>query len=286
MLNNRADSQTLLYILITTALPAYQWQLDQVYPLLMLLSFVMAFAVGAMHHNHAHIAMWKHPFANALTDYWFTLMQGHPGFLFCPAHLENHHRYLNGEKDFNRTYRRHDDNNLLGFLLHPLESMLILLPVMVAFLRTLLKERRKQLYIILSHYFLLIAFDVLALAWDWRKALLFIVAPQLAALFFLLASNYLQHAHTDERSEWNHSRNFVGWINPLFFNVGYHAAHHHNSDLHWSRLPAAHKLIEEKIDKRLIEKSFIWYCLRVYVLSFFIAHLQSSPLRQTRSHHE
>lgn len=279
MLKHRADLQTLLYMLISTALPLLQWQLDYFSPLLFLASLIMAFAIGAMHHNHSHSPIWRSNVLNRLTDYWFTLFQGHPGYVFFPAHLENHHRYLNGAKDFTRTYRCRDDNNLLGFTIHPLESACTLLPVLASHLCVLWKKRRARFYVVVSHYCFLIACVALAFVLDWHKALLYMVIPQLAALFFLLASNYLQHAHADENSFYNHSRNFIGLLNPLFFNVGYHTAHHHYSKLHWSRLPQAHALIADRIDPRLIEKSFSWYCLRVFVFSLLVPGLRSTSLR-------
>lgn len=285
MLKHRADLQTLLYMLLATALPVLQWRLDAFHPALFLASLVMAFAVGAMHHNHAHLPLWRSPLLNALTDYWFTLLQGHPGYVFFPAHLDNHHRHVNGVRDFTRTYRYRDSNDLPGLLIHPLQSAYTLLPVIAAHLRMLWRERRKAVVQVMTHYAVLAACILTAFLLDWRKALLFVAAPQLAALFFLLASNYLQHAYTDETSAYNHSRNFLGWLNPLFFNVGYHTAHHHDSSIHWSRLPQVHAMIADRIDQRLVEKSFAWYCIRIFVLGSLFPGLRSTslhPLEKTR----
>jgi hypothetical protein len=62
---------------------------------------------------------------------------------------------------------------------------------------------------------------------DWRKALLFIIVPQLHGLHWLLATNYLQHAHADGRPltraqrntdgiELNYARNLKAWSTPAF----------------------------------------------------------------------
>lgn len=280
MLNHRADWQTVLYLLAALALPLLQWQLETVNPILFLTSLAMAFAVGAMHHNHSHVPIWRSGMLNHLTDYCFTLLQGHPGYVFFPAHLDNHHRYVNRAEDYTRTYRRRDDNNLIGLALHPLESAWTLLPVVKEFLHVLWHERRTRFWKIFAHYLFLVGCIAIAFAIDWYKALLFVVTPQLAALFFLLASNYFQHAHTDETSSYSHSRNFLGWINPLFFNVGYHTAHHQDDRVHWSCLPQVHERISDRIDPRLIEKSFAWYCLRVFVLGALMPSLRSASLRQ------
>ncbi len=169
-----------------------------------------------MHHNHAHVAIWHWPIFNMLTDYWFTLFQGHPGYVFYPTHLKNHHRYINSDKDYTRTYRYRDDNNLFGLMVHPLESACTLVPVIRMYLCMLKQKLRAQFYHVMSHYCFLILGMVLIFVLNWRKALLFVLIPQCAALFFLLVSNYLQHAYTDEKSIYNHSRNFVGLLNLLF----------------------------------------------------------------------
>ncbi|CAN5144101.1 fatty acid desaturase [soil metagenome] len=286
MLKHRADLQTVLYMLVTGAVTLAQWHSSHFNPALFLASLFLAFAVSAMHHNHAHVPMWRSSFMNRLTDYWFTLFQGHPGFLFFPAHLHNHHRFCNGARDFTRTYRYRDDNTLLGLMMHPMQSACTLFPVAIAYLGALWAHRKPHVLGILSHYLLLIACVSYVFFLDSYKAALYVVIPQLAALFFLLASNYLQHAHANECSAHDHSRNFVGWFNRLFFNVGYHSAHHHNSQLHWSCLPQSHRRIQKDIDPRLIEKSFAWYCLRVFILSLFFPALRSSSLRHQGKSHE
>lgn len=279
MLKHRADLQTLLYMLITTALPLLQWRLDGFSVPLFLASLVMAFAVGAMHHNHAHLAMWRSRRMNRLTDCWFTFFQGHPGYAFEPAHLHNHHRHRNRAQDHTRTWRLRDDNGLAGCVCHPFESAAALAPVLAAWLQHLRRAQPAQFRRVCSHYAFLAVTVALLLMLDARKAVLFVMLPQAAALFFLLVSNYLQHAHTDDSSPYSHSRNFMGWLNPLFFNVGYHTAHHHHSRLHWSQLPAAHARIAHRIDPRLIEESFSWYCLRVFILALFVPKLRSRSLR-------
>lgn len=285
MLRYRADWQTLLYMLACTALPIWHWQLSAINPALLLASLVMAFAVAAMHHNHSHVPIWKSPVMNLLTDYWFTLLQGHPGYVFSPAHLDNHHRYLNSERDITRTTRFTDKNNLLGFVLHPLQAACALLPLVGGHLKGLWLARRKQFLHVISHYAVLAGCIAIAVALDWRKAILFVVLPQATALFFLLASNYLQHAHTDETSLYNHSRNFTGLLNRLFFNVGYHTAHHHHSDLHWSRLPEAHRRIAGHIHRDLMEKSFMWYCVRT-CQNICPEHCATDPAQQSDTPYE
>ena len=119
----------------------------------------------------------------------------------------------------------------------------------------------------------------LALWADWVRAVLFVLIPQAAALFFLLGANYLQHAHADDLSRWNYARNFLGWVNPLFFNVGLHTAHHEHGDAHWSDLPRLHARIAPRLDPRLVEPGLGAYLLRVFVAAIFVPSLRSRSLR-------
>jgi beta-carotene hydroxylase len=111
---------------------------------------------------------------------------------------------------------------------------------------------------------------------------LFILIPHQVSLFSVLVFNFLQHVHADEESHCNHSRNFVGWLNLLLFNNGYHTVHHDKAGLHWSLLPEAHAAIASRIDGAYNERSFWWYILRVYVLSLFVPRYRTISPRERR----
>src|SRR6185503_20742672 len=83
-----------------------------------------------------------------------------------------------------------------------------------------------------------------------------------------LRINLIQHDGCDIKSDWNHSRNFVGRaFNWIMCNNGYHTIHHNRAGLHWSVLAEAHEReVAPRIDPRLDERSMVWYLLRTYVL--------------------
>jgi fatty acid desaturase len=292
-------------MLLASTLLLVQWRAEQFSFAMYALTLVLAFAVGIMNHNHCHAPLWHSRRLNRLTDCWFTLFLGHPGFVFGLCHERNHHRHRNRAQDWTRTWRARDDNCLSGFLRHPFESAITLQPHIA--------ERLRQAHAqacgvtrdsgspavqvseaefgpwdwhwIRLQYLLLVCAIGLALFFDPLKAIVFVVVPQLTALFFLLGANYLQHAHTDESSTDGHSRTFLGWVNPLFFNIGYHAAHHLRGSVHWSELPGLHARIAHTLDPRVVERSLAWYCLRVFVLSIVVPHWRSQSLRRLECHH-
>lgn len=299
-LRYRADLQTLGYMLLASTLLLVQWRAEQFSVAMYVLTLLLAFAVGIMNHNHCHVPMWRARWLNRLTDCWFTLFLGHPGFVFQLCHERNHHRHRNRAHDWTRTWRDRDDNCLSGFLRHPFESVIALQPHIADRLHRVRAQSDGSTidansrtgpasdsafgswngHWIRLHYLLQVSAVGLALLLDPIKALVLVLIPQLTALFFLLVSNYLQHAHTDERSQGAHSRTFLGWVNPLFFNIGLHAAHHWQGGAHWSELPGLHARIAHTLDARVVERGLAWYCLRVFVLSSVVPRWRSQSLRR------
>jgi beta-carotene hydroxylase len=99
----------------------------------------------------------------------------------------------------------------------------------------------------------------------------------------VLIFNYIQHVHADEESQWNHSRNFVGWaLNWFLLNNGYHTIHHEKPGLHWSLVPQEHAKIAHQVDPALFERSFWWYMIRVYLLGIFVPRFRTRSMRLAR----
>ncbi len=118
------------------------------------------------------------------------------------------------------------------------------------------------------------------LAVNPMKALLFVIVPQLHGLHWLLATNYLQHAHADGGPRavagLNYARNFEGLVNPLLFNIGLHTAHHEHSRAHWSELGRLHRdHYRDRVNPALNERGLAPYMLRVFVLAVFVPRLRS-----------
>lgn len=273
-LRHARDLQSLAYLLAQPALAAWQWHHGfSAWAFTAML--ILAIGISVIHHNHAHLPLWRHRSLNRLTDLWITLVQGHPTWVFVPAHNGNHHRHQQGTHDIARTYRfGGDHNSLVGYLLHPLQAIGVLYPMLLAWWRARPAPLRR--WMALQHAVWLASWTTLLL-FDARKALLFVILPQLIGLHWLLAANYLQHAHTDAASRWNRARNFLGVINPLWFNIGYHTAHHEAPRAHWSTLPRVHAGIASNIDPTLIEPSLPRYVLRVFVLGAVLPSKASRP---------
>jgi beta-carotene hydroxylase len=270
LLSYKADRRTLSYMAVTTALLIVQWNLAAIQPVLYVWFLFMAVSVAVIAHNHNHVPIWRSRVLNILTDYWLTLFYGFPAFAWIPTHNKNHHFLNNREGDYTITYRVSEKNNIFTLLSYPSVSSYFQQQPIANYLRTLWRSDRPKFYLASTQYLVLgLYYAVAVLFLSWKKALLFIVIPHQVSLFSVLVFNYVQHVHADEESEYNHARNFVGLINLMLFNNGYHTIHHKAPGIHWSKTPEAQKEIQSRIDPSLNERSFWWYILRVYLLAPF-----------------
>jgi len=289
-LRSRRDLQSLLYLTAFPALVAWQWMHGFSYLLYGLLLF-LTLGVGVIHHNHTHVRMWHGRRANRLTDFYITLCQGHPACVFWPTHVANHHRHKHGEQDVARTYRFRggDTNHLAGYLLHPLQAVGVLYPTVFGWLARLRRRHPGVWRYCAAQYLAWLALWAGALALDAQKGLLYVILPQLHGLHWLLATNYLQHAHADGspqsrrgQPQYNYARNFEGLVNPLLFNIGLHTAHHQHSRAHWSALAQLHRgQYRHRVAPALNEPGLLRYMARVFLLGTACARYRSTPLAHT-----
>ncbi|MCX5662367.1 MAG: fatty acid desaturase [Planctomycetota bacterium] len=291
MLRNPRDWQSVLYMLAQPALVAWMWRdgfpfPGWCWPVYAVVLF-LTIGVSAIHHNHAHVEMWRSRGLNRATDLWLSLLQGHPTFVFHATHNSYHHRYHHGPKDVARTYRfGGDTNHLLGYLLHPFQVLWVLLPLHTQWFLKLRRRRPGAFRYVLLQYFVVAALWIGLAIVDWRKFLLFVLLPQLHGLHWLLATNYLQHAHADGRSSINCARNFEGWVNPLMFNIGLHTAHHLHGNAHWTELPALHARYRPRVDARLHAGGLAGYMLRTFVLGLVWPRCRSESLMKAAAEAE
>jgi fatty acid desaturase len=286
MLKNKADIKSLIYIIITTALFVIQWQWIGVNTFIYTWYLFMSVAVSVITHNHNHLPMWQSKTLNTITDWWLTVFYGFPIFAWIPTHNKNHHRFNNREGDDSITYRVSERNNFLTLISYPTISGYYQQRAIFGYLKDLRANNKEKYWLCISQYLILFLWIAVAFLLDWQKALLFVIIPQQVSLFSVLIFNYVQHVHANEESEWNHSRNFTGFLNFMLFNNGFHTIHHHKAGLHWYKVPEAHKEIQDNINPILMERSFWWYIVRVYIVSIFIPKFRTNSMRLERMRRE
>ncbi len=266
-----------------TALFFVQWNMETFNGWLYALYLYLSICFSVFAHNHNHLPVWKNKFLNQLHSCWITLFYGFPVFGWIPTHNKNHHRHNNREKDDTRTYMVSEKNNLWTLLIYPTLSGAVQQRSIARFYKQQYHKNKEQFFYYTLQIVCLVAWVATAFNLDWQKALIYVVIPQQVSLNTVLIFNYLQHVHADEESEYNHSRNIIGWpLNFFLFNNGLHTIHHMKPGLHWSKTPEAHRKIEHLIRPDLNEKYALWFVFRVYVLGLFIPRFRTKSLRLER----
>ena len=282
MLRYLADCRSLLFMAITTGLLVLNWNLESFHWAPFLLACFMPMTVYVMTHNHNHLPMWRSKAMNSFQDYWLTLFYGFPTFGWIPTHNENHHKFVNKDGDDTITYRISEKNNLFTLLSYPMVSSKHQMPAIFRFLQLTWRERPLRCVFYLSQIAFLAAFIGIALYWNWKKALLYILLPHQISLNVVLIINYIQHVHADELSRWNHSRNFIGAFNTWFMMInGYHTIHHEKPSMHWSLAKVEHDEIAHHIDPQLNAPIFS-YLFKNYILGLFSERFRTQSMRLER----
>jgi fatty acid desaturase len=288
MLKNNKDIKSLIYIVITTSLFLFLWTQGKamnkgLFTVLYIWFLFMSISVAVMAHNHNHLPMWKSKIMNILTDNWLTVFYGFPVFAWIPTHNANHHKFVNKEPDYTRTWRFTERNNLFTVLTYPSVSGFFQQSVVMNHFKETFSRNKYKFFLYGLQFVVLISWIAGAfIIGGWEKALIYVVLPQQLSLFSVLLFNYVQHVHADEETKYNSSRNFTGILNFLLFNNGLHTIHHIHPTIHWSETPQEHAKIEHLIDDSLIESSFWYFLYKSYILGIFMPKYKTKSMRVAR----
>lgn len=207
--------------------------------------------ICAWNHHHQHLFTFRQTFLNRGLEFIYALHTGVTTHLWRLHHVLGHHlNFLDQERDESRWKRK--DGTRMGVI----EYTLIV--ALTAYTRgySVGKKYPKQLspfLIYTSLTFLVVA----ALVWYNPVAgLMLFVLPMITSLLFTAYVTYEHHSGLDTENEFEASYNNLDPLfNRLTGNLGYHTAHHHKQGVHWSKLPALHAEIEDRIPAALYQKS-------------------------------
>ncbi len=207
MLKNNKDIKSLIYIVITTSLFLFLWTQGKamnkgLFAVLYIGFLFMSISVAVMAHNHNHLPMWKSKIMNILTDNWLTVFYGFPVFAWIPTHNANHHKFVNKEPDYTRTWRFTERNNLFTVLTYPSVSGFFQQSVVMNHFKETFSRNKYKFFLYGLQFVVLISWIAGAFViGGWEKALIYVVLPQQLSLFSVLLFNYVQHVHADEETK-------------------------------------------------------------------------------------
>ncbi|MEC8025878.1 MAG: fatty acid desaturase [Myxococcota bacterium] len=271
-----ADIRAIVWMFLATSLVAVQVIFPGLAPYLCAVSAYFALAAGILAHNHNHCPTFRHKGLNEAWAIWLSIFYGYPTFAWIPTHNLNHHKFTNAEGDATITWRHTNRHTAWVAATYFFVSSYYQGGPIQQFIRKAKARNGKMYKRIVRQYvswagihlavvatcIYLHGFGTGLLTWTLCMGI-----PSFFSLWTIMLFNYEQHVHADPFSEYDHSRNFVSPImNYLLFNNGYHTVHHDYPGTHWSKLPALHAKIADKIHPDLKEPSLLWYWFRQYAL--------------------
>ncbi len=218
-------------------------------------------------HNTVHCPIFYNKTLNKIDFILLSMAFGSPATGYVPGHNLSHHKHLQTPKDNARTGKMRFKWNFLNQFLF----FFFMIPGIIRTESKFVKEVGPTKPKWRSQYRLEIA---VLWAWritwfiiDWKRALIFLMIPNLYAVWGIFGTNYWQHDGCDEDHPYNHSRSFKGKLfNFLVCNNGYHGAHHMRPSMHWSLYPEYHKReITPNIHPNLDLNTLTAYCWKAYI---------------------
>lgn len=241
LLRNPHDRRSLAFVGMTLAALVLPHLADV--PLAWLpLAGVLCFIASIVNHNHMHCRTFVHDRHNRLYNLALSIARGHSATGIVVPHQFNHHKQSGASGDWIRPALAGNGIGWLRLLRYVPRASLTMMVERARAGAPALPPRRQRGQDIERLF--LGAVIGMALLHDWRVFLLFNVGPWLLGLCLLVGVNLLQHdaCHPGE------SRDFTGRLgNWIFFNNGYHTAHHWRPSLHWSALPALHAELKPRL---------------------------------------
>jgi len=268
LLRFSADRRTLAFLAVHAGLTVAAWTLVPVGPPALLATALLAYTgwlCAVIAHNTVHCPVFRRRWMNSAFQVWVSLSYGFPISEYIPGHNLSHHRFLQAREDVMRTSKVRFRWNLLNLLAFPFAVSPAILRGNRRYARLKGSEDWRRQKLLETVIVWGVKLGVLAL--DWRKALCFVVLPQLAANLGIVGINFVWHDGCDPDHPVNHSRNFVGaLLNFLTLNNGYHGIHHLEPGLHWSLLPEAHaERIRPGLHPALEQSSILAYGWRTFI---------------------
>jgi fatty acid desaturase len=207
--------------------------------------------ICAWNHHHQHVHTFRSNALNRLYELLLALHSGITTNLWVLHHNLGHHlNFLDQTKDESAWKRK--DGSTMGVVEY---SFVI---AATSYYRGYQVGKRfpKHQKIFLRWTAITLAFLVALTAYHPVAAFFVYWLPMMTSLFFTAWVTYDHHSGLESPNAFESSYNIMNrTFNILTGNLGLHTAHHHRQGVHWSKLPALHAEIADKIPEHLYRKS-------------------------------
>lgn len=235
-----------VYLLVDNRLAVAAWAIFSMFP---------KAGVCAFNHHHQHVSTFHHAWANRLLELMYALMTGVSSQAWVLHHSLGHHlNYLDQSKDESRWVR--DDGSRMG------EWEYAWITTITAYPRAWAvggrHPRQRRIFLVMG--VLTAALMAALVAYRPFNGLVLFVLVPFGMLFGTALATYNHHSNRDTADHFVACNNIIQrFYNVFTGNLGYHTAHHYRPGLHWSKLPALHVEIREKIPREAyVEPGVPW----------------------------
>lgn len=199
--------------------------------------------VCAWNHHHQHLAMFRHPLPNRLLELGFALQTGVSTNAWVLHHNLGHHvNYRDPKVD--ESGWMNPDGSAMGLAEYTWKNTLAAYPRIWKVGARYPKHRRLFVWMGL----VTLALAVALVVHDPYNAAFVYLLPMASLFVGTVWVTWFHHANLPTDSEFHASSNTLDrFYNLVTGNLGYHTAHHHRQALHWSKLPALHAQLKDRI---------------------------------------
>lgn len=216
------------------------WPLVVVWMLAMIFPKV---CIASWNHHHQHVPFFSSNFCNRLMEVVFGLQTGAVTNVWVLHHNIGHHEnYMDQQKD--ESAWRAPDGRVMSSPEYTLK--LAASGYYCAFKNSKAHPKIRRAFVGMTLLHLVLVAAILYI--NPVNGLLVFLIPMTISFLMTCRHTYDHHAGCSEEDEYAASNNITHrWYNILTGNLGYHTAHHLRPGLHWSKLPAFHASIADKI---------------------------------------
>lgn len=209
-------------------------------------------AVSAFNHHHQHCPTFQYPILNHVLEFLYFLHTGAGSNMWKLQHNLGHHlHYKEPLKDEARWMTK--SGRTMGRLEYTAKNTIQVYRHIIRIGKRYPRMLRLGLY----HQLLGALLLAIMIYYKPFNAILLFVLPMMLIFVLTVNATYDHHAGLAPKSPFYASRNNLNrWHNLIHGNLGYHTAHHLRPGLHWSKLPAFHESIKDRIPEGLIHDSY------------------------------
>ena len=216
-----------------------------------LLMIIPKGVLSAWNHHHQHVPTFRNVALNRALELSYAFHTGLVTNAWVLHHVLGHHQnFMDQEKDESRWRRAY--GKPMGVLEYTFNVALTAYPRAYAVGQRHPKHMRPFLIYGALTLLLLAA----AIAYKPVAGFLLFGLPMFCSMLYTAWVTYDHHVGLDTGDCFQASYNIMNaWFNRLTGNLGYHTAHHYRQGVHWSKLPALHAQIADRIPAHLYKVS-------------------------------